>query len=138
MAKTILKNTNQETIIKISEIGAETIDLSADIVAATQELDGATQTVNIAGVRWTGAVGCTITISRNSVPVLTLAGESATGFDFNSCGFVDSVENTSDITATIAGAEGQVYLILRKVSGYATKVENATFGSYDDPTQVGA
>jgi hypothetical protein len=53
-------------------------------------------------------------------------------------GFVDNIENASDITVTIAGAEAQCYLVLRKVSGYATKVETAVFGAYDDQTQVGS
>jgi hypothetical protein len=53
-------------------------------------------------------------------------------------GFVDNVENTSDIVVTIAGAEAQCYLTVRKASGYATKVEPATYGAYDDETRVGA
>jgi hypothetical protein len=30
------------------------------------------------------------------------------------------------------------YITLRKVAGWSTKVENATYGAYDDPTRVGA
>ena len=30
------------------------------------------------------------------------------------------------------------YLVLRKIAGWDTKVENATYGAYDDPTIVGA
>lgn len=139
MAKTILKNTNQETIIKISEVGTETIDLQSEIVATTQEISGPTQTVNIVGIEYTGLTGSTITIVRNGVTVTSILAEGhdavglAAGF-----GFVESTENTSDITVTIGAANAQCYLTLRKVSGYATKVENATFGSYDDPNQVGA
>ena len=139
VTKTILKNTNNETIIKIAgTAGSATIDLQTDCVAATQTTSGATQTVNITAVTWTGLAGSTITVARNSVNVLSLAGEAAAELQFNEQGFVDTIENTSDLVVTIAGAEAQCYLILRKVSGYATKVETAVFGAYDNETVVGS
>lgn len=139
MALTVLKNTNQEAIVKISEIGSETIDLQTTILAATQALSGATQTVNIAGIEYTGLAGSTITIVRNGVNITTLSaeGHDYVGFAAGQ-GFVDSINNTADIAVTIAGANAQCYLTLRKVSGYATKVEYATYGAYDDETRVGA
>ena len=139
MSLTVLKNTNQETVVKVSEVGTETIDLQTAITAATQEVSGSTQVVNIAGIEYTGLIDSTITIVRNGVTVVSLAAE---GHDYVSyaagAGFVETTESTSDITVTIAGANAQCYLTLRKVSGYANKVENATYGSYDDPTRVGA
>lgn len=139
MAKTILKNTNQEAIVKISGIGSETIDLQTDILAATQALDGSTQTVNIAGLEYTGLATSTITVIRNGVTVTSLLAEGHDAIGFASgFGFVESTENTSDITVTIATADAQCYLTLRKAGGYATKVENATYGAYDDPTRIGA
>ncbi len=139
MALTVLKNTNQEAIVKISGVGSETIDLQTTILAATQALDGATQTVNIAGLEYTGLASSTITIVRNGVTVVSLAAE---GHDYVSyaagAGFVETTENTSDIVVTIGTANAQCYLTLRKTAGYATKVEDATYGSYDDPTRVGA
>ena len=81
----------------------------------------------------------TITITRNSVNILTLNGADAGDLDFSAgYGFVDNIENTSDVVVTVAGAEAQVYLTLRKVGGYATKVETAVFGAYDDQTAVGS
>jgi hypothetical protein len=140
VTKTILKNTNNETIVKIAgTAAATTIDLQTDILASTQALDGATQTVNIAGVQWVGLTSSTVTITRNSVNVLTLPGGGADYMEFAAgAGFVDTIENTSDIVVTIAGAEAQCYLILRKVGGYATKVETAVFGAYDNQTAVGS
>ena len=139
MALTVLKNTNQETVVKITGVGSETIDLQTTILAATQALDGDTQTVNIAGLEYTGLATSTITIVRNGVTVVSLAAE---GHDYVSyaagAGFVESTENTHDITVTIGTANAQCYLTLRKAGGYATKVENATYGAYDDPTRVGA
>lgn len=139
MALSVLKNTNQETVVKVSGVGSETIDLQTLIVAATQEVSGSTQVVNIAGIEYTGLTGSTITIVRNSETVVSIAAE---GHDYVSyaagAGFVESTQNTSDITVTIGTANAQCYLTLRKVSGYATKVETATYGAYDDPTRVGA
>jgi hypothetical protein len=140
VTKTILKNTNQESVVKVAGTAASaTIDLSVDLLAGSQALDGATQRVNIAGVQWVGLPDATITIARNSVNILTLPGGGADYIEFAAgSGFVDNIENASDIAVTIAGAEAQCYLVLRKVSGYATKVETAVYGAYDDETRVGA
>lgn len=140
VTKTILKNTNNETVVKIAGTAdGATIDLSTDLVAATQATSGNTQTVNIAGVQWVGLPNSVITIARNSVSVLTLPGGGADYMEFAAGnGFVDNTEATSDIIVTIAGAEAQCYLILRKVGGYASKVETAVFGAYDNETAVGS
>lgn len=140
VTKTILKKTHQEAIIKVAgTAAAATISLDTDLLIGTQALDGDTQTVNIVAVQYCGLPGSTITVSRNSVNILTLSGESGGDLEFAlGYGFSETIENTSDIVVTIAGAEAQIYLTVRKVGGYATKVENAQFGSYDDPTQVGS
>lgn len=140
VTKTILKNTNQESVVKIAgTAAATTIDLSVDLLASTQALDGATQRVNIAGVQWVGLPDASITITRNSVNVLTLPGGGADYIEFAAgSGFVDNIENASDIVVTIAGAEAQCYLILRKASGYASKVETAVYGAYDNESAVGS
>ena len=140
VTKTILKNTNQEAIVKIAgTAAAATIDLQTDILASSQALLGGTQTVNIAGIQWVGLPTSTVTITRNAVNILTLPGGGADYMEFAAgSGFVDTIENTSDIVVTIAGAEAQCYLILRKASGYVSKVETATYGAYDDTTRVGA
>lgn len=140
VAKTVLKNTNQETVIKVAGTAASaTIDLQTDCLAGAQALAGATQTVNIVGCQWVGLPNSTVTITRNSVNILTLPGGGADYIEFAAgSGFVDTIENTSDIVVTIAGAEAQCYLTVRKVGGYATKVETATYGAYDDETRVGA
>jgi hypothetical protein len=140
VVKTILKNTAQEAVVKIAgTAAAATIDLQTDILNASQALDGATQTVNIVGVQWVGLPSATITISRNSVNILTLPGGGADYMEFAAGnGFVDTIQNTSDIVVTIAEAEAQCYLILRKVGGYAPKIETAQFGAHDDESVVGS
>ncbi len=140
VTKTILKNTNNETVVKIAGTAdGATIDLQTDLVSSTQAVSGATQTVTIAGVQWVGLPNSTIIITRNSVNVLTLPGGGADYMEFAAgSGFVDNIEATSDIVVNIAGAEAQCYLILRKTGGYASKVETAVFGAYDDQTAVGS
>jgi hypothetical protein len=140
VTKTILKSTNQETIVKIAgTAGSATIDLQTDCLDVHQALDGATQTVNIAGLQWTGLAASVITIARNSVNINTInAGDSGTLYLADGNGYVDATENTSDVVVSISGAEAQCYIRLRKVGGYATKIETAQFGSYDNPAVVGS
>jgi hypothetical protein len=101
-------------------------------------IGGGTPTVNIVGAHWTGAANSTITVVRNSVTILSIVADQPNNFDFEGLGFVDTVGNTSDIVVTIAGAEAALYLRLRKVDGYDTKIETGIYGSYDDETRVGA
>ena len=140
VVKTVLKNTNQEAVVKVAgTAAAATIDLSVDLLAASQALDGDTQTVNIAGLVWTGAIGGIITITRNSVVIASLQSNAAGALDFTGQMMIpETIGNTSDIVVTISGAQAECWIRLRKVSGYATKVEYATYGSYDDETRVGA
>lgn len=140
VVKTILKKTHQEAVVKVSGTAATaTISLASDLLPTNQALTaGGTPTVNIIGAHWTGANGCVITVTRNSVVILNANGDQPTNFDFEGLGFVDSVGNTSDIEVAISGAAGQIYLQLRKVNGYSTKIEYADFGQYDNPAEVGS
>lgn len=139
VTKTIIKNTHQEVIVKVAgTAGSATIALATDLLTANQALDGATQTVEITGVMVTGLLTNATTVTRNGVNILTFAGENSSTFDFQGQGFKDAVEATKDIVVSMAGAEGQIYLKLRKSAGYKLMVENATYGAYDDPTRVGA
>lgn len=140
VTKTVLKNTNQESVVKVAgTAAAATIDLSVDLLASTQALDGATQTVNIIGLVWTGATDGIITITRNSVVIATLQANAAGMLYFDGQSMIpDTIQNTSDIVVTISGAQAECWLRLRKVGGFATKVETAVFGSYDNETVVGS
>ena len=140
VVKTILKKTAQEAVVKVAGSGAAaTISLASDLLPTSQALTaGGTPTVNIVGAHWTGATGATITVVRNNVASLTIPADQPTQFDFEGLGFVDTVNNTSDIVVTIGGAEAQLYLILRKVDGYSSKVETAQFGAHDDESVVGS
>ena len=140
VTKTVLKNVNQESVIKVAgTAAAATIDLQTDLVAASQLTDGDTQTVNIIGVVWTGAVDGIVQISRGDTVITTLQANAAGALEFGGQAMIpETINNTSDIVVTISGAQAECWIRLRKVSGYKTKVEYATYGSYDDETRVGA
>ena len=140
VTKTVLKNTNQESVVKVAgTAAAATIDLSVDLLASTQALDGDTQTVNIIGLVWTGAADGIITITRNSVVITTLQANAAGMLYFDGQSMIpDTIQNTSDIVVTISGAQAECWIRLRKVGGFASKVETAVFGAYDDQTAVGS
>lgn len=140
VVKTVLKNTNQEAVVKVAgTAAAATIDLNADIVASTQVADDGAQTVNIIGLVWTGAAGGVITITRNSVVITTLQANAAGALDFSGQQMIpETINNTHDVVVTISGAQAECWVRLRKVTGYTTKVEPATYGYYDDETRVGA
>jgi hypothetical protein len=140
VTKTVLKNVNQETVIKVAgTAAAATIDLQTDVLASTQELDGATQTVNIVGLIWTGAAGGIVEVSRNSVVIATLQANAAGALEFGGQAMIpETIQNTSDIVVTISGAQAECWIRVKKVSGYKTKVEYSTYGAYEDETRVGA
>jgi len=140
MATSIIRQTHQEAVVKVyGTTGvSETIDIST-LLATGQELDGATQHVTIVGVQWTGAATGVATITRDSVTVMTLQAAPSGMLLFD--GQTMPPENTKsdkDIVVAITGAQTEVWLKLRKVSGYKTRIEDATYGAYDDPTRVGA
>jgi len=112
-----------------------TIDLST-VIPATQALSGETQTVNINKVEWAGTDASTVAITRNTTGVLTFDATGSDALEFGA-GYSDTTANTEDITVTVTGTVA-VYLTLRKVGGYANKVETAQFGIYDDVTAVGS
>jgi hypothetical protein len=138
---TIIKNTNQETVVKFEGSSADTaatITLT-DLTASTQSLvEGGTPTVNIVKLISAGLLTSGVTVTRNSIVVMAAAPENAPVINLTQDGISDTVQNTQNIVITLAGAASVGYLVLRKVSGWATKVEPATYGSYDDVTVVGS
>ena len=139
----IIKNTNQETVIKVDTVAnsSGTITLT-DLTADTQALTpGGTPVVNIVKVMFSGELNSAIRITRNGENIFTCAPENAPFFDFTANGFTENRQNTYNIVIIKEGTDNVPvtgYIVLRKVSGWDTKVENATFGSHDDPTVVGS
>lgn len=140
VTKSVLKAAEVEAVVKVAGTAASaTISLATDILGPNQVTSGSTQTVNIAGISWTGAAGSQIQIVRNSVVVATLIGETAAQFDFAGQMMTpDTVENTKDLVVTISGAQAECWIRLKKAGGYTSKVEYEKYGSYDDETKVGA
>lgn len=141
ISKTTIKNTNQETVVKVVGGAGEstTVELDTDIVASTQVVDGATQTAYITGLVWTGGTNGIITITRGGATIAVLQANAAGALDFSGQGMSAEVTNsTSDIGVAIATADCQLWMRLKKVGGYASKVEYEQYGSYEDETRVGA
>jgi hypothetical protein len=137
---TTIRNTNQETIIKWEGSSADTvatIDISA-LAAATQARNADTPTVNIVKVIASGLLTSAATIARNSVVVVACAPENCPVLDLTQNGISDSVQNTQNINITCGGAASVGYIVLRKVAGWSSKVEEPFYGAYDDRTQVGS
>ena len=138
MAKRILKQTETLTVVKVWGTNiTETISLNSDLLSSTMTIDG-TPRANIAFVTCYTDPNPTdkVTITRNSVPVLILYGVDQIDFSGN-FGISEDTENASNLVITITGSGG-VYLNLRKVSGYASKIETAQYSVYDDTNVVGS
>jgi hypothetical protein len=137
MAKSILRKTPQKVGVKIHGSGVtETITLQTDLLHATEAVVG-TPTVNIVGLHWSGAADGVATIVRNDVRIATLLGAAAGELIFADAEFVDTVENTSNIVVTTTN-QMEVWLLLRKQSGYSSKIETAEFSVYDNVNAVGS
>ena len=140
MTITTLKNTNQETVIHFAsslvESGTITI---ANLTATTQARNSDTPTVNIVKYSITGELGSHVRIIRNSKNVIACAPENAPYAELNAWGIPLTNDNTFDIVINNNSAKDVTgVLVLRKIAGWSTKVEDATYGAYDDPTRVGA
>jgi hypothetical protein len=134
MAKTVMKLTETLAIVKISGAGTETITLNSDLLSPTQTVSG-TPKVGIGFINWTA--GGDVTITRNSVEIYKLY-QNTGEFDLSgNGGMLDTIQGTSNIAVTIVTG-GVVFLTLRKIEGYASKIEPERYGQYDDTGAVGS
>ena len=138
---TTVRNTNQETIIHFETVTDDsgTITL-ADLGADSQTRNIDDPLVNIVRFVTTGVDGSAVIVSRNGKNIIACAPENAPFLDLPSMGISDNTNNDQDIVIaqTVANKPISGYITLRKIAGWDTKVENATYGAYDDPTRVGA
>lgn len=139
MAKRVLKQTETVAVVKISGTGStDTVTLNSDLLSSTMVVDG-TPRANIIYAQWNISPGAsdTIVVTRGGTPVLNLyqnAGELDMG---GNGGYSDDTNNDQPLVCTITGT-GNLYLTLRKVSGYKSKVETSEFGPHDNTTAVGS
>ena len=142
MAKSILRQTHQETVFKVwGPAGTtETVSLASDLLSPAQELDGSTPKANIVGTTWTGQNATEITVARGGTTIMTLPSTGSSTIDFGGQALPpDSTNNTNDFTVSIAGGVGEVWVKVRKVSGYRSKSgEYSQYGAYEDEDRVGA
>ena len=79
-----------------------------------------------------------VLITRNGINILAAAPENSPVLDLTQNGISDTLQNTQNIVITCSGAASTGYLVLRKVAGWSSKVEEPFYGAYDDRTQVGS
>jgi len=138
---TTIRNTNQETIIHFETVGvfSGTIDIAADLTAATQARNSDAPLVNIVRFVTTGELGSLVIVSRNGKNIIACAPENAPLLDLTSMGISDGTQHDKNIViASVNDKAVSGYITLRKLQGWSTKVENEAYGAYDDPTRVGA
>jgi len=138
IVKTILKLTERDAVIKLAgNAGASTIAVATDLKKANEVLSGAIHTP-ICGVQWTGSVDGLATIVRNGVTVMTLNGGASGALEMNGQMMIpDTIEDGSDLVVTFTGAAMEVWLRIKKTSGYTSAIETSEFGQYDNPAVVG-
>lgn len=137
MAIYILKQTETIAVVKIDGLGG-TINLATDLLSSTMVVQG-TPKVNILYAQWTisGNLTDKIAITRNGVSIINLQ-QNGSAIDMSgNGGYSDNTQNASNIVVTTTGL-GEVYLTLRKVSGYKSKIEPETYSHYDNTSVVGA
>jgi len=140
MTLTTVKNTNQETVIHFASSAAETGTITlSNLTAPAQARNADAPKVDIVKFICTGELGSKIIISRNAKMVIATSPENDLNVEFNSLGIPVNNDDTSDISIINSVAKDVTgWIVLRKVAGWSTEVETATFGSYDNPTVVGS
>ena len=136
MAATILRLTNSSAGLKCSGAATHTITLATDLLKASEVIQG-TPTVNIQKVMWCGAAASTINITRNAVSIMDINSATAGSVDFSVFDMNETTNNTHNIVVTITG-NAQIWLTLRKITGYATKIEPEQYGPTDNVGVVGS
>lgn len=139
VTKTVLKLAERDAVVKVAGgAGSATIDLQTDLKKSNEELT-ATQAVSIAGVQWTGTADAVITIARNGTTILTLNCGASGALEMNGQTMIpDSIEQDKDIVVTVTGTAAELYVRLKKVSGYNSGSEPSVYGQYDNPAVYGS
>jgi hypothetical protein len=138
---TTVRNTNQETIIHFETVTNESATITiADLGASTQTRNSDDPKVNIVRFISTGVDGSAVIVSRDGKNIIACAPENAPILDLTQYGITDAQKNDKDIliAQSVSSKPVSGYITLRKIQGWDTKVEPATYGAYDDVTRVGA
>lgn len=140
MRLTTVRNTNQETIIHFASSAIETGTITiANLTAGTQARNSDAPTVNIVRFVSSGEDTASVTVLRNTQTIIACAPENAPILDLTSMGITEAQQNTFDIVISNNVAKQVTgYITLRKIAGWSTKVETATYGAHDNVTVVGS
>lgn len=132
----ILNQTETKASIKVWGTNISgTITLAGDLLSPTMVVNG-TPAVNITYLQWSSSTEA-ININRGGETVIGLYQNTGM-MDFGANGgMTEDTNNTSDIGYQIVG-NGYVYITVRKVAGYASKIETAQYSVYDDTNVVGS
>lgn len=136
----ILKNTTQRAVIKVyNDSGASTQNITLASLLGSNETNVGTYKAHIRALYWGVKNSQDVTVGRYNGS--GLEGEtylSGSGeVEYFGAGFSDNTYETLDLQVVFGGA-GSVIIDVAKVSGYVSRVEDATYGAYDDPTRIGA
>lgn len=139
VTKTILKLAERDVVIKVAGgAGTSTIAIRTDLKRENEQIVG-TATASIAGLQWTGTSDAVVSIVRNDVTIMTLNCGAAGALEMNGQMMIpDSIQHDKDIVINITGAAAELYLRLKKTSGYVSGYEPSEYGQYDDPNRIGA
>lgn len=148
MAKHFLKLSESDCAVKIyGPAGTvETINLATDLISMHSDgttpreevTEGSVPRVVITGMTWTGELGATLNMDRDSVRIASLQAQTTSQYDFAGQAMVpDNVKDDKNIVCTIGTGHFELWLRLRKTSGYSSRIEYHAFGAYDNPNKVG-
>jgi len=118
ITKVILKKVRQQAVIKLIGDGAATIDINEDVRVSDEVFKGyANANVNINSVMWSVPDTAPTLIQRNASNVMLLYSNDNWSMT-QQLGFVESSNNTANISVTIPTPGGTVYLVLTKTAGF--------------------
>lgn len=134
----LLKNSDKDAVIKVISDGDGTVEvpLSA-LVSDNQEMPKEGKPfVSIREVEWSGEEGGLIRVLRGGERVMSLQSAPQGLMQFEGQQMPAETHNAEeDFSFEITGT-CEAWFWVRK-RGYATKVEEASYGAYDDPDRVG-
>lgn len=136
----ILKNTPNRAVVKVyNDSGAATQNITLASLLGSNETNVGTYKAHIRALYWGVKNSQDVTVGRYNGT--NLEGETflqgSGEVEYYASGFTDNTYETLDLQVVFGGA-GSVIIDITKVSGYVSRVEDSTYGAYDDPTRIGA
>jgi hypothetical protein len=137
--KQIIKISSKECWVKVwGTDGDSGTVLLSELKTADEDIVG-TPRANIAGYQYTGDNTTTFYITRNGTQIATFSSSTISVIEMTGATCPpDPVQNDQNVTITILGGNGELFLRLRKQEGYVSKIETSTYGAYDNKTAVGS